>query len=152
PAVVSGTSAGAINAALIAAGKSPKEMMAFWNSIADDPPVAASPVFFQSAVRTLARLSFEESARLLQSTRPWRSFAQRARNHWPPRRGGFVALWVEYLLATRFELVSRLLDGIREAFVADTSQLRDRLVDVLGGEQVPCNGLRLAINTVDAHT
>src|SRR5256885_5201501 len=87
PAVVSGTSAGAINAALIAAGKSPKEMMGFWNGIADDPPVVASPLFFQSAMRTLARLSVEESARWLQSTRPWRAFAQRARNHWPPRRG-----------------------------------------------------------------
>ena len=39
PAVLSGTSAGAINAAMIAAGKSPAEMMAFWNGIADDPPV-----------------------------------------------------------------------------------------------------------------
>src|SRR5437773_7681704 len=67
PSVVSGTSAGAINAALIAAGKSPKEMMRFWNGIADNPPVAASPVFFQSAVRTFVRLSFEEGARWLQS-------------------------------------------------------------------------------------
>jgi predicted acylesterase/phospholipase RssA len=152
PGVVSGTSAGAINAALIAAGKSPKEMMGFWNGIADDPPVVASPLFFQSAVRTLARLSLEESGRWLQSTRPWRAFAQRARNHWPPRRGSFLAVCVEYLLTARFELVSRFLDGVREAFVADTSQLRDRLVDVLGGDQVPCNGLGLAINTVDAHT
>ena len=152
PAVVSGTSAGAINAALIAAGKSPKEMMRFWNGIADNPPVAASPVFFQSAARTLVRLSLEESARWLQSSRPWRAFAQRARNHWPPRRGSLLALSVEYLLAVRFELVSRFLAGIQEAFVADTSQLRDRLVEVLGGERISCNGLRLAINTVDAHT
>ena len=42
PVVLSGTSAGAINAALIAAGKAPRDMMRFWNSIADDPPVVAS--------------------------------------------------------------------------------------------------------------
>ena len=57
PAVISGTSAGGINAALIAAGKSPREMLQFWNEIADYPPVTASPAFFDGAVRTLARLS-----------------------------------------------------------------------------------------------
>ncbi len=152
PAALSGTSAGAINAALIAAGKTPREMMRFWNEIADNPPVAASAVFFQSAVRTLGRLTLEEGARWLQSTQPWRSFFQRACNHLPPRPGSLLALVIEYLLTTRFELVSRLLAGIREPFLTSTTQLRERLVDALGGECVPCNGLRLAINTVDAHT
>ena len=81
-----------------------------------------------------------------------RSFLQRARNHLPPRPGSFAALWVEYLLTARFELVSHLLEGIQEPFVADTAQLRERLVDTFGGERVPTNGHRLAINTVDAHT
>jgi len=152
PAVLSGTSAGAINAALIAAGKSPRELMAFWNGIADDPPVAASPLFFHTLMRTLLQLTAEESLRWITSTRPLRAFLQRARNHWPPRRGSLLAVWVEYLLATRFELVSRLLDGIREPYVVDTTQLRARLVDALGGERIASNGFRLAINTVDAHT
>jgi predicted acylesterase/phospholipase RssA len=152
PTVLSGTSAGAINAALIAAGKSPKEMMRFWNGIADDPPVVASELFFHTALRTLIRLMVEESWRWLRSTQPLRAFLQRAGNHFPPRLGSLSALWVEYLLATRFELVSRLLDGIKEPFVADTTRLRARLVDAFGGERVPHNGLRLAINTVDAHT
>src|SRR5262249_51263380 len=73
-------------------------------------------------------------------------------NHFPPYPGSLMALWVEYLLGTRFELVSRFLAGIEEPFVANTQQLRDRLVEVLGGENVPTNGMRLAINTVDAHT
>ena len=152
PAVLSGTSAGAINAALIAAGKSPREMMRFWNEIADNPPVVASPLFFHTAARTLFRLTLEESARWLQSTDPWHAFFQRLQNHLPPRRGGFLAVWVEYLLTTRFELISRFLGGIQEAFIADTSQLRERLVDAVGGERIEANGLRLAINTVDAHT
>lgn len=152
PSVLSGTSAGAINAALIAAGKSPRQLLQFWNQIADDPPVAASPLFFQSAVRTIWRLTLEESARWLRSVDPWRAFLQRALNHLPPRRGSVLALWVEYLLTKRFELVSRFLAGVREPFLANTEKLRERLVDAFGGEEVPCNGLRLAINTVDAHT
>ena len=152
PGVVSGTSAGAINAALIAAGHSPREMMAFWNGITEDPPVIASADFFRGAVRTLVRLTAEEFLRWLGSPGPLRAFLQHARHHLPPRRGSFLAAWVEYLLTARFELVSRLLEGIREPFVVDTAPLRARLVDVLGGERVPTRGLRLAINTVDAHT
>lgn len=153
PVVLSGTSAGAINAALIAAGKSPQEMMGFWHRIADDPPVVVSPAFFHSLLRTMVRLSVEELG--LWLTAPARTlvpFLRRARNHLPPRLGSPVALWIDYLLTARFELVSKLLEGIREPFVADTARLRARLVEELGGEVVPHNGFRLAINTVDAHT
>src|SRR5437016_3131984 len=152
PAVISGTSAGSINAALIAAGKSPREMLQFWNEIADYPPVTASPAFFDGAVRTLARLAMDETIRWLSTTGPLRAFLQRL-----PRRlalcpGGLVAPWVEYLLTSRFELVSRFLEGIREPFVVDTAPLRARLVDAFGGERVPNRGIRLALNTVDANT
>src|SRR5881628_2580183 len=152
PTVLSGTSAGGINAALIAAGKSPREMLQFWKSIADDPPVTASAAFFGSALRTLARLSLEEAARWLGTPQPLRTFLHRVRNHRSLRPGSLLALWVEYLLTARFELVSRFLEGIREPFLADTAPLRERLVDVFGGERVPNRGVRLALNTVDAHT
>ncbi len=152
PAVLSGTSAGAINAALIAAGKSPDQMMQFWNGIADNPPAMASPVFFDSATRTLIRLSLEEYVRWLVPGRRWWALLQRARNHVPPRPGSLMALAVEYLLTARFELVSRFLEGIREPFLARTEQLRERLVETLGGEHVPAGKVQLAINTVDAHT
>jgi predicted acylesterase/phospholipase RssA len=152
PVVLSGTSAGAINAALIAAGRSPQEMMDFWNEIADDPPVVASALFFRSAMLSLLRLAAEEARRWLRTTGPARTFLQRARNHIPPEPGSLTALWVEYLLGTRFELVSRLLEGIREPFLADTSRLRSRLVRAVGGERVPRHTARLAISTVDANT
>lgn len=153
PVVLSGTSAGAINAALIAAGRSPREMMKFWNGIADNPPVVASARFFRTAASSLLRLTGAEILRWLSPRHATLGpFLQRARNHWPPRPGDGVALWVEYLLATRFEVLSRLLDGIREPFLADTSQLRERLVEEFGGEIIPTKGHRLAINTVDAHT
>jgi predicted acylesterase/phospholipase RssA len=153
PVALSGTSAGAINAALIAAGRSPREMMRFWDGIADDPPVVASPLFFSSLMRTILRLSAEELQLWLAA--PGRTlwpFLQRARNHLLPQRGRGLALLVEYLLTARFELVSKLLEGIREPFLADTARLRERLVEEFGGEVVPHNGRRLAINTVDAHT
>ena len=152
PVVLSGTSAGAINAALIAAGKSPRDLMRFWNSIADDPPVVASALFFHSLTRTMLRLGFDELRAWLRPSRTLGAFLKRAKNHIPPQRGSALALFVEYLLTARFEIVSKLLEGIREPFLADTAQLRARLVDELGGEVVPHDGRRLAINMVDAHT
>jgi len=152
PAVLSGTSAGGINAALIAAGKSPREMLQFWKSIADDPPVTASAAFFGSALRTLARLSFEEAVRWLGTPQVLRTFLRRVKNHRSLSPGSLLALWVEFLLTARFELVSRFLEGIREPFVVDTAPLRARLIDVFGGERVPNRGVRLSLNTVDAHS
>jgi len=152
PQVISGTSAGGINAALIAAGKSPGEMLRFWKEIADHPPVTASAEFFDSALRTLVRLGAEEAIRWISSGDLLRAFLDRMRNHRVLRPGGLIALWVEFLLTARFELVSRFLEGIGESFIADTAPLRARLVDAFGGERVPNRGLRLALNTVDAHT
>ncbi len=152
PRVLSGTSAGGINAALIAAGKSPREMLDFWHAIAADPPIVASTRFFRDATSMFLRLSFAEFIRWLGSPRPMLEFLKRARNHLPPRPGSVVAAWIEYLLTMRFDLVSRFLQGIGEPFVADTAPLRARLVEAFGGECVPDNGIRLAINAVDAHT
>src|SRR5438445_5075350 len=73
PAVLSRTSAGGINAALIAAGKSPREMLQFWKSIADDPPVTTSAAVCAGALRTLARLSLEQAARWIGTTQPLRA-------------------------------------------------------------------------------
>ena len=152
PVVLSGTSAGAINSALIAAGRTPREMMRFWNGIADDPPVVASPLFFASLVRTAARLALRELPRWLVPTRSWLPFARHARHHWPPRAGAGLATVVEYLLTERFELLSDLLQGVREPFLANTARMRDRLIEEFDGEVVPSGRHRLAINTVDAHT
>src|SRR5262245_16077639 len=152
PSVLSGTSAGAINAALIAAGRSPAELLAFWNEIAADPPVRASAEFFHTALLTLLRLTLAESWRWATRPEPVLAFARRAWRHLPPRPGSLVATWVEFLLTARFELVSRFLQGIRPPFLADTAPLRARLAEALGGEHVPNDGPRLAINTVDAHT
>jgi predicted acylesterase/phospholipase RssA len=152
PAVLSGTSAGAINAAMIACGFSPQDMMEFWNGIADDPPVVVSAKFFSSAMTTMARLTVNEMLRAPKRlTGDLVRLAQRARYHWPPRVGTLGALVVDYLLSCRFDLVSQLLDGIREPFLAETGRLRERLVKLFGGPRIPAKR-RLAINAVDVHT
>jgi predicted acylesterase/phospholipase RssA len=89
---------------------------------------------------------------LLVPGRRWRMLVQRFRNHVPPTLGSMLAFFVEYLLTIRFELVSHFLEGIEVPYVFDTAQLRVRLLDAFGGERIPNNGVRLAINTVDAHT
>ncbi|MFN8640619.1 MAG: patatin-like phospholipase family protein [Candidatus Binatia bacterium] len=80
------------------------------------------------------------------------AFARRARHHWPPQLGGGLATLVEYLLTERFELVSDLLAGVREPFLASTARLRERLIEEFDGEVIPSGRHRLAINTVDAHS
>ena len=150
--MLSGTSCGAINAALIAAGRTPREMMQFWNGIADDPPVVSSPLFFSSLMRTALRLAVKELPRLLVPSKSWLPFARRARNHWPPQLGTPLAVLIEYLLTQRFALVSDILEGIREPFLASTARLRERLVQEFDGEIIPTSRHRLAINTVDAHS
>jgi NTE family protein len=152
PAVLSGTSAGAINAALIAAGSTPADLMRFWNDVADDPPVVANARFFADASVTFVRLVAEELVRCLNGGSQIRTFFQRARHHFPPRPGSVAAMIAEYVLATRFELVSRMLGGIRVSALADTARLRERLVAELHGETVQATDHCLAINTVDAHT
>jgi NTE family protein len=152
PVVISGTSAGAINAALIAAGRTPGEMLEFWLGIADDPPVKASAAFFDGVARALVRLTIEEGVRWVTSPDALLGFVRRLRHHLRPRRGTALALLVEYLLTERFELVSRFLEMIREPYVAETTRLRSRLVDALGGERVASRGHRVAINAVDARS
>jgi NTE family protein len=152
PAMLSGTSAGALNAAMIAADLTPTEMMDFWYGLADDPPVIASARLFRSAFVTLVRIGLREIASL-----PWRlpgdlaRLGRRARHYWPPVPGSLSALALDYLLTSRFDLVSDVLAGVREPFLAETSRLRDRLTAVFGGPRVRARR-RLAVNAVDLHT
>jgi predicted acylesterase/phospholipase RssA len=152
PAVLSGTSAGSLNSAMIAAGLSPAQMMDFWNGLADDPPVVANPRFFSTLLATVARLAMRE---LIEAPRRVPSdvvrFLQRARHYWPPRVGALSALMLDYFLTSRFDLLSSLLDGIEAPSLVDTERLRERLVKLFGSERVPARK-RLAINTVDVNT
>ena len=152
PAVMSGTSAGALNAAMISCGFTPTQMMDFWNEVADVPPVVANARFFSSLFTTAARIAVRE---VIDLPRRFPSevarLARRARHYWPPRLGSLSALAVDYALTSRFDIVSSLLDGIEATSLIDTGELRARLVKLFGGERVPARR-RLAINTVDVHS
>jgi NTE family protein len=152
PVAISGTSAGGINAALLAAGKSPTEMRQFWRDVASDPPVVVNAQLFEDALRTIRDLIGEDSLDVFGGGPALRRFVQRAQNHVPPRLGSALALLTEYVLTSRFDLVGRFLSGLRHSALADTSRLRQRLVEAFGGETIPERASRCAINTVDVRT
>lgn len=152
PDVVSGTSAGALNGALIAAGLSPEEMLEFWLGLAHAPPVKANERFFRSLDHALSRAAMRE---------PFRSIGRRARELRVGARilkkHGFVgaprrAMAVEYLLTARFDMVSDILDQIATSFLFDTSEMRDHLRKAIGGYSMRPRRVKLAINTVDSRT
>ncbi len=153
PDVVSGSSAGALNAALIGAGLSPREMLDFWLGLADKPPVVANEQFFLSFRKSLMKLLAHEPVRSLKSRgRDIRLGLSSLRRHGIFSLEGRMASFVEYLLTARFDAVSTLLEGITTTSVFDTDPLKERLTKLLGGPTIKRTQVRLAINTVDVRT
>lgn len=149
--ILSGTSSGAINAAFIAAGRSPDEMMQFWEDLADRPPVAASDNLMLSVVRLLAGLTLTESLSWARTLGAWRFFLGRALARFPPWPGRVVGMGVEYFLTERFDLLSNFLESVPTPSLVDARGLRERLVSALG-DPVRCQEHDLAISAVDAGT
>ncbi len=152
PAVESGTSAGALNGALIAAGVPPDRMLRFWLDLAEKPPVRANAVFFRTLERALAKLAVREPVR---GVRPrWRELrilgSLLRRHHWY-RASGLLSMVLEFAMTARFDSLSDLLDGIGTSYLFDTSPLRERLADAIGGTTLRSE-VRLAINAVDVQT
>ena len=153
PSVVSGTSAGAINGALIAAGLTPAEMLEFWLDLAKRPPVVANDRLFRQLERNLKKVAMREPLRgLRQRRRAARIMATLVRKHRLYRWDGLFALALEFVLTARFDTVSRVLDGIDTNFVFDTEPLKDRLAAAIGGREIRRTNVRLALNTVDVRT
>jgi predicted acylesterase/phospholipase RssA len=153
PEVISGTSAGAINGALIAAGRSPSEMLDFWLSLGDKPPVTANDRFFASLERALGALTLAEPRRTWQQrARELRIGAALMLKHGVTSGSGRLAFLLEYLLTARFDSLSRLLDGLAPDHLFTTDPFRARLADALGSTTVPPSPVALAINTIDVRT
>jgi NTE family protein len=150
--VVSGTSAGAINAALMAAGLSPEAMLEFWLDLAERPPVVANEKFFSSLQAELARVLLREPLRAFdRRIREARLLGGLLRKHTLLRPSGVESMLVEFLLTARFDTVSDVLDAIRTRYLFDISPLGQRLERVLGRGGLRTE-MRIALNTVDAHT
>jgi predicted acylesterase/phospholipase RssA len=153
PDVISGTSAGALNGALIAAGLSPDDMMEFWLEMADSPPVVANEKFFRSLSDVLAKILLREPVRGVgRRLREARILASVVKKHKWYTQSGLAALLLEFLMTARFDTLSTVLDGIRTPYLFDTSPVRDRLRRYIGADTVRTTRVRLAINTVDVRT
>ncbi len=153
PAAISGTSAGALNGALIAAGLSPEQILEFWLDVADSPPIRANAQFFSSLWSILARIAVREPVRgYRRRRRELRIFGGLLRKHSWMRGSGHLARALEFLLTARFDNFSEILDGITTTHLFDTGPLRDRLAKALGANRLVQTRVRLAINTVNAAT
>lgn len=153
PDVISGTSAGALNGALIAAGCTPEQMLAFWLDLADRPPVVANEKFFRSLGRELQRLLVREPLRsLTQRKREALILADLVRKHAWHRDSGRLSMLLEFLMTARFDNLSSLLAGIETPYLFSTSPMRERIAKAIGGDVLRDSPVRLALNTVDVHT
>ena len=153
PDVVSGTSAGAINGALIAAGLSPERMLDFWLDLAARPPIAANPKFFESLRKALTRVALREPRRSFSARkRDFSIFAQVAKKHSLLTPSGILAAALEILLTARFDAISVLLEEIDAPYLFDTTPLRGRLAAAIGGFSVPRGRVKLALNAIDVRT
>ena len=153
PDVISGTSAGALNGALIAAGLNPQQMLDFWLDLADRPPVIANELFFRSLGRELQHLLWKEPTRSLgRRARELRIVGDLLRKHAWYRESGRLAMLVEYLFTARFDSLSGLLAGIETAFLFNTEPVRERIAKAIGARELRDSPVRLAINTVDIRT
>jgi len=153
PDVVSGTSAGAINGALIAAGLSPERMLEFWIGLSEKPPIAANPKFFEALRRALTRIALREPSRSFSARkRDLTLFAQIAKKHSLLSPSGIMAAALELLMTARFDAVSVLLEEIDAPYLFDTSPLRGRLAAAIGGFSVPRGRVKLALNAIDVRS
>lgn len=150
PDVISGTSAGALNGAFIAAGLSPEEMLEFWLDISRNPPVVGNDAFFQSLLQTLQKIAFSEPLRKVERRkRELRTVFRMLKKHAWYRGGGILSMFAEFLLTARFDNISQVLKGIKTTYLFNTDPVRERLREAIGGDYIRKTDVKLAINTVD---
>lgn len=153
PEIISGTSAGALNGALIAGGLGPDDLMAFWIDLAEDPPVIGNRNFFSSLFQAIFRVLRQEPLRPLRHRkREWHIFRKLFSKHAWFQPSGQLAMLVEYLMTARFDSISDVLEEIRTPYLFDTGPVRERLRKALGRDELVPQNTKLAINTVDVRT
>ncbi len=152
PEIFAGTSGGAINAALLAAGRTPRQLRDFWLRFATEPPLDANVPFFSKAIRVVSSALVRHGLSSLWANRG-RSLWWAAKRAWQRRAtdpGGAAAIVVELLLTQHYGIVHELLNQVPDPSLLRAEPLRALLVDALGGSTVPTvPGVRLAINAVD---
>jgi predicted acylesterase/phospholipase RssA len=148
PTIFAGTSGGAINAALLAAGRTPHDLRELWLEFARDPPVDANTPFFRTAVRVLFGALLPGGPFKGWDSLRWA--ARRAWEHRLPDPGNIAAFIAEMLLTRNYGVVSDFLNGVSDHSILRADPVRRLLVRALGGEHVrTAPGVRLAVNAVD---
>jgi len=149
PKILVGTSAGAINAALIAAGRSADEVIEFWLRLGDGLPVSVNRKLDNSVLWGGLR-AFGDLLRHPPSFRSAKTLVSRSVKHlWPPLPTTPVPILLEWLLTQRFGFLDEFLNGFSQTAIADTTGLRAHLRDAFGGDEVKTD-LNLGVNAVDA--
>jgi NTE family protein len=153
PSVLSGTSAGAINAALITAGRTPEQMLEFWLDLGRDPPVVANRRLMRDLQRAVTRTLLAEPLRgPRKRLRDLRRLGGLVRKHGAVTTSRTLALATEYVLTDRFGAVSSILERVHTAHLFSTKPLRERLVKAFGGEVIERPRCALAVHAVEVRT
>lgn len=147
PEVLSGTSAGAINAAILAKTNDAAELKRFWFDAANDQPIAAHKRFFEEFYASLEKIGCER----------WYTFAKQRGVFERPfdrRRtaGNLLAAAAEFLLKKDFARLTRAIRDVKQASILEGDSLLERLKRHLGDSVKPREGVDLAVSVVDAHT
>jgi predicted acylesterase/phospholipase RssA len=152
PQILAGTSGGAVNAALLAAGRTPRELREFWLRFASTPPLDANTPFLRRTIDVLFGAVVRQVPASVWATRGgslWWA-AKRAWRHRPLDFGSGAAVLAELLLTRNYGIVSEFLNRGPEPSLLLGEPVRRLLVEALGGEHVRVvPGVRLAINAVD---
>ncbi len=150
PAVLSGTSAGAINAALLAKTGRAEDLAEFWHEAARDQPVSANQRFFEDLYGSLEDIVRSEGPAIFGERGAFKSVTgllfDRRRT-----AGALLAAGATRLLRERFPRLIKFVDEVRDASIFDGDLLRKRLVKYLGTSVTPRPGVDLAVSVVDAH-
>jgi NTE family protein len=147
PDVVAGTSAGAINAALFASGKTPEFIRDFWFELGAARPARTNDSFFTDSLLSflpLVRSYFKPALGTLRAV-----LTGAGEHH---GLGSGLSNLVDVLLTERFDSARAFLAAVRATHLVDTIKLRARLCDAFGGEVIHSERCALAINAVDACT
>lgn len=153
PGVVSGTSAGALNGALLAAGLDAQQLLEFWVDLARTPPVRANREFFRSLREELLRLAALEPVRSLGHR--WRELRLLTRllgRHPLLGQSGLSALVLEFVLTARFDSVSEVLDRIATTYLFNTDEVGARIRKALRRDYLEDTPVAVAINVIDLRT
>ncbi len=146
--VFSGSSAGAINAAFLASGRTPDDMRAFWMGCSREPPVRTRDAVFSSLARGVGGITASALWRWLRDPRAWDDLRDRARDggSWT---GALLSRLVDEEITRRYGDVQKLLEGVASDHLFDTDRMRKRLRDVFGETVRVKPGYELAVSVVD---